>query len=86
MGRPYCGLSIYKRNLKERQKNTKDSRDRTRGTGFELKDGRFRLNRRENFFCDESDKILEQFDQRSCGCTTTMSWRSRKSIKKAGLS
>ena len=43
-GRPYCGLSIYKRGCS----------DRTRGNGFKLKEGRFILDIRKKLFYDES--------------------------------
>jgi len=42
--------------------------DRTRGNGFKLKEGRFRLDIRKKFFPHEGGETLAQVIQRSCGC------------------
>ncbi|KAK4828348.1 LOW QUALITY PROTEIN: hypothetical protein QYF61_026009 [Mycteria americana] len=51
-GRPDCGLSILKGSMKEDGERlfTRACSDRTRGNGFKLKDGRFRLDIRKIFF------------------------------------
>jgi len=43
---------------------------RTRGNGFELGEGRFRLDRRNALYC-EVGEALAQVAQRSCGCPLT---------------
>jgi len=48
-GRPYNSLPVYKGGLEERL-FTKACRDRTRGNGFKLKEGRFILDMREKLF------------------------------------
>jgi len=55
LGRPYCGLPVLKGACKRAGEGllTRSCSDRTRGNGFKLKEGRYRLDIRKKFLSGE---------------------------------
>ena len=69
VGRPYYIFPVYKGDLKDGERIfTRVCSERTRSNDFKLKEGRFRLDIKEEFFYSEDGETLEQAAQRSGGC------------------
>ena len=60
-------------------------RDRTRGNGFKLIQGRFGLDIRRKFFHTEGGDVLEQVAQGGCGFPSLEAFKARLDVALGSL-